>query len=87
MSTNRYPGLTDAHAAAIVAREPFRGGQQIGYRTKGGTYILASPGYDKEPPRDIFAILADDTVVPLRFNAYAAPVERILADAREEQSA
>ncbi|UDL16263.1 hypothetical protein SEA_KOZIE_67 [Microbacterium phage Kozie] len=84
--TNRYPGITDEHAAAIVAREPFEGGQVRGYLAPDGAYIVGSPAAvnDDDEPRDLLAIYPDDSVEALRFTANAEPILRILADARAE---
>lgn len=83
---NRYPGITDEHAAAIVARQPFEGGQSRGYLTEGGTYIIGSSAIasDSGESYDLLAITPWDTIYPLRPTANPEPIERILADAARE---
>lgn len=90
---NRYPGISDEHAACIVARKPFRSPQMVGYLTPGGTYILGSGDLasDSGKSYDLLAVTALDVVLPLRFNANPEPIDRILADAaqaaRDERAA
>ncbi len=83
---NRYPGISDEHAAAIVAREPFEAVQTRAYLTEGGTYIIGSGAMmnDDDQPHDLLAVTPWDTVYPLRPTANPEPVERILADAARE---
>jgi hypothetical protein len=52
----------------------------MGYRTRGGTYILASPDLTNDDDRDhdLLAILPDDSVIPLRVNANPHPVRELL---------
>lgn len=70
----------DRYAPHIRARRPFTSVQLKGYRTPGGTYILASTPTvnDDDQQHDLMAILADGSVVKLRFNAYIDDVVEIM---------
>ncbi|QDH93313.1 hypothetical protein QC999_gp37 [Microbacterium phage Cressida] len=85
--TNRYPGITDEHAACIVNRIPFEGVQSRGYLAPDGTYIIGAPAImnDDDEPRDLLAVYPDDRIEALRFTANAEPIARILADAKAER--
>ncbi|QDH93124.1 hypothetical protein QDA02_gp41 [Microbacterium phage Margaery] len=87
MTTNRYPGITDEHAAAIVARQPYEGGQSRGYiREKDGAYIIGTSNIasDSGEGYDLLEITEAGAVLPLRITANPEPIERILADAAAE---
>lgn len=48
----------------IAARKPFKDEHDVqGYRTRGGTYIIATQGLasDTSKPRDLLAIVLDST--------------------------
>lgn len=83
--TNRYPGITDEHAAAIVAREPYEGGQSRAY-IRDGKYIIGTSNIasDSGEGYDLLEITPEGAVIPLRITANAEPIERILADAARE---
>lgn len=85
--TNRYPGITDEHAAAIVARQPYEGGQSRGYiRESDGAYIIGTSNLasDSGEGYDLLEITEEGAVLPLRITANPEPIERILADAAAE---
>jgi hypothetical protein len=70
----------DKYAEQIRKRKPFSSVQLMGYRTRGGTYILASPKgvNDDDRAHDLLAVLPDDTVIPLRYNSNPHPVRELL---------
>lgn len=67
-------------AEKIVAREDFDTPQIVGYTTKGGTFILASPPIlnDDDVFHDLVAITPTGDVFPLRLTANIVPAVEAL---------
>ena len=65
-----YDPLGGIDVEAVRARRDFRSTWVRGYVTPGGTYMLDSRGAhnDDGHDHDLIAVLADDTVVPVRIN-------------------